>query len=104
MHPWSPFVSERRLPVLWREGAEVVLVRHPGQSGEDVLQIRQGVFSMAFAGDDERVQDRGALPGVGMADEEPVFLADAGRPDRIFDEVIVEAGLAVVQVADERLP
>jgi hypothetical protein len=51
MYPWSPLVSDRRLPVLGREGAEVVLVRHPGQSGENVLQVRQGVFSMAFAGD-----------------------------------------------------
>ena len=74
MHPWSPLVSERGLPVLGREGAEVVLVGHPGQPGEDVLQVRQRVFPMAFAGDDERVQDRGALAGVGVADKEPVFL------------------------------
>jgi len=103
MYPWSPLVSESRLPVLGREGSEVVLVRHPGQPGEDVLQVRQGVFPVSFAGDDERVQDRRALPGVRVADKEPVFLAYAGRADRIFDEVIIEAGFAVVQVADEGL-
>ena len=74
MHPWSPLVSGQQLPVLRREGAEVVLVRHPGQSGQDVLQVRQGVLPVAFAGDDERVQDRRALPGVGVADKKPVLL------------------------------
>src|ERR1700677_1321818 len=82
MHPRSPLVSEGRLPVLWREGAEVVLVRHPGQPGEDVLQVRQGVLAAAFAGDDERVQDRRALPGVGVADKEPVsqIMQDYAHP------------------------
>ena len=74
MHPWSPSVSRCRLPVLGREGAEVVPVRHPGQTGEDVLQVRERVFPVAFAGYDERVQDRRALPGFGMADKEPVLL------------------------------
>ena len=73
MHPWSPLVSDGRLPVLGREGAEVVLVGHPGQPGKDVLQVRQGVFPVAFAGYDERVQDRRALPGFGMADKKPVL-------------------------------
>ena len=74
MHPWSPLVSERGLPALGRERVEVVLVGHPGQPGEDVLQVRQRVDAAAFAGDDERVQDRRALAGIGVADKEPVFL------------------------------
>lgn len=73
MHPWSPLVSDCRLPVLGREGAEVVLVGHPGQPGKDVLQVGHGILAAAFAGDDERVQDRRALPGVGVADKEPVL-------------------------------
>ena len=49
---------------------------------------------MAVAGHDDRVDDRRALAGVGMADEEPV-LADGRRSDRIFDQVIVEPGFTV---------
>jgi hypothetical protein len=33
----------------------------------------------------------GALVGVGMPNEEPVFPSDGRGPDRVFDEVIVEA-------------
>lgn len=59
---------------------------------------------MALAGDDQRVEDGGALAGVGVADEEPVLLAEGRRPDGVFDEVVVEPGLAVSLVRDERLP
>ena len=59
---------------------------------------------MALAGDDKRVDDGGTLAGVGMANEEPVFLADGGRPDRIFDEVIVDARERVSLVCDQHVP
>jgi hypothetical protein len=72
MHPWSLFVSERRLPVLGREGAEVVLIRHPGQPSQDILQVRQRVFPMALTGDDKGVQDRGALPSVSVRPASPI--------------------------------
>lgn len=39
---------------------------------------------MTFTGDDERVDDRGALAGGWMTDEEPVLFANRGRPDGIF--------------------
>jgi hypothetical protein len=39
---------------------------------------------MALARDDQGVEDGRALTGVRMADEEPVFLADARRADGIF--------------------
>ena len=39
---------------------------------------------------DDRV-DHGASPaGLGVADEEPVFLAQGGRADGVFDQVVVD--------------
>ena len=38
-----------------------------------------GVDAVALAGDGQGVDDRGALAGLGAADEEPVFLAEGGR-------------------------
>jgi len=62
------------LPVDRRQSVQVEAVRQCGQPGEDVAQVGVGVFPMALAGYDDRVDDRGALAGVGMAYEEPVFL------------------------------
>jgi hypothetical protein len=39
-----------------------------------------------------------------MTDEEPVFLADRRGPDGVFDEVIVDPRLPVLQVRNQRLP
>jgi hypothetical protein len=46
----------------------------------------------------------GTLAGVRMADEEPVLLADRGGPDGVFDEVVVEPGLMMLQVRGQRRP
>ena len=45
-------------PVCRSELSEVVLVAHGRQAGEHVLHIREWVFAMALAGDDDRVDDR----------------------------------------------
>lgn len=47
-----------------------------GQAGEDVAQVGLGVDAPAAATFDQCVDDRAALPGVGVADEQPVLLAD----------------------------
>ena len=53
------------------------------EAPEDVGEVRQGVLAVALAGDEQRVEDGRALAGAGMADEEPVLLADGGGPDRV---------------------
>ena len=63
-----------RLPVDWKQGVEVVLGGHPRQTCEDVAEVGQGIDPAALAGHDDRVHDRGAVAGVGVADEVPVFL------------------------------
>ena len=77
--------------------SNVSLPPQPAFSWSPILQVRQRVFPMAFAGYDEGVQDRRALAGVGVADKEPVFLADAGRAYRIFDEVTRVYSMLVTQ-------
>jgi hypothetical protein len=69
-----------RLPAVRRELAQVVLVGHAGQPGQEVAQVGERVFAVALAGDDQRVEDGRALAGVGMPDKQPVLFADAGRP------------------------
>jgi hypothetical protein len=103
MHQWSPKGSGR-LPVDGQERTQVVAIGHTGQAGEDVLEVRERILAVPLAGDDERVNDGRALAGVGVADKEPVLLPDAGRPDRILDEVVVQLALAVVQMRGERPP
>jgi len=44
------------------------------------------------------------LSSVGMADEQPVFLADAGWSDRVFDQIIVQSALAMMQMGAQRRP
>ena len=62
------------LPVDRRQSVQVEAVRQCGQPVEDVAQVGVGVFPVALAGDDDRVDDGGALAGIGMSDKEPVFL------------------------------
>ncbi len=73
-----------RLPVGRCERCEVFLVSHPRQLSEDVFQVRQGILPVAFAGDDQGVEDRGALASVGMTDKQPSFFADARRAEERF--------------------
>jgi hypothetical protein len=39
MDAWSPLGSEGGLPVFGRQGAQVVLIGHPRQPGEDILEV-----------------------------------------------------------------
>jgi hypothetical protein len=93
-----------RNPRSGRQWYEVVLIGHLGQASQHVTQIRQRVFAVALAGDDNRVNDRTALAGVGMANEQPVLLSDSRGPNRIFDEVVVQPGLPVVEMGSQRRP
>jgi hypothetical protein len=63
-----------------REGVEVVPGGHGGEPAQDIAQVDQRIDLSPLAGDDDRVDDRGALAGVGVADEEPVFLFMASSP------------------------
>ena len=74
----DPIVTTNRAlfgcPVDRSEGVQVVAVGEGGQPGEDIAHVGVRILSMALAGDDDRVDDRRALAGVGMAYKEPVLL------------------------------
>ena len=59
--------------------AQIGAIGHERQTCEQILQVRQRVLAVALAGDDQRVEDRRTPAGVGVADEQPVLLADARR-------------------------
>lgn len=91
-------------PVHRRESIQIKLVGQSRHAGQDVTEIPVGIVAVALTGDHDRVDDRGALAGIRMADEEEVFLPDRGGPDGVLDQVIVEAGLSMPQVRRQRLP
>ena len=62
---------------------------------EHVAQVSERVEVAAAAVFDEGVDDGAALSGIGIADEEPIFLADGRGTDGIFHEVIVELHAAI---------
>lgn len=97
-------LQRSRLPQPRRDSAEVVAVGHQRQPGEDILHIGHRIFAVTLARDNQRVEDGGALAGVGVPDKQPVLFSDARGPDRIFDQVIVEATFAVMQMGAERSP
>ena len=66
-------LQRSRLPQPRRESAEVVAVGHPRQASEDVLHIGQRVFAVTLARDNQRVEDGGALAGIGVPDKQPVL-------------------------------
>ena len=94
----------RGLPVNGEQGREVVLVAHCGQTGEHVLHVRVRVFAVALTGDDDRVDDGRSLSGVRVSDEQPVLFPNGGGPDGIFNEVVIQSGLAVLEMRGERCP
>ena len=77
---------------------------HCRQAAEHITDIRERLNPVTLAGDDEGVDDRGALAGVGVTDEQPIFLTDGRGADGVFDEVVVEPGLAVLEVGGQRRP
>lgn len=66
-------------------------VGHGGQAGEKVEQIGIRICTVLPAVSDEGVKCCGAVPGSGVADEEPVLFADGTGTDGVFDEVVVYA-------------
>ena len=70
----------RGFPVGRRQRIQVVLIGHRGEPGEDVAQIGERIFAVPLTRDDDRVDDRRALAGVGVADEEEVLLLMASSP------------------------
>jgi hypothetical protein len=50
------------------------------------------------------VQDGTPFPGLGFADEQPVFLAESRGPDRVLDHVLIDLDASVIEVNTEQRP
>jgi hypothetical protein len=55
-------------------------VGHIGQTGEDFTQVSVRIEAAPAATFDDRADNRAALAGLGVADEQPVLLADGRGP------------------------
>ncbi len=82
------------------ESGELIVIGNPSVDGEDFLKILRDVDFQPLAADEDGVQDGRAVPGLWMADENRVFLADCGRPDG----VVIDGDLAVVDVLAQGTP
>jgi len=78
------------VPGIWREIFD--LSSGSGwEPREDVPEVFEGIDLSAAAGFDDRVDQGAAVAGIGIADEEPVLLADGGGANGVFNEVVVYA-------------
>ena len=63
----------RWFPTSRRQGAQVIPVGHAGQAGEHVPHVGQRVDAAALARYDDRVDDRRAIAGIGVTDEQKIL-------------------------------
>ena len=70
-------------------------VGHVRQSCEDVAKISERIQPASAAVFDDGINDGAALAGFGLADEEPVLLADGRGADGVFHQIIVDLNPAV---------
>ena len=77
-HPYEYRLSEvddlgGRRPIVREQGAKVVARGHAGQASKYVAQVGEWVLAVALAGDNQRVEDRGALTGLEMSNKQEFF-------------------------------
>ena len=72
------------------------------EAGEDIPEIGIGVQPPPAAALNDGVNDGAIFPGPGLADKEPVLLAQGGGPDGIFHQVVVDLHPAIGQINGER--
>ncbi len=96
--------GSRRLPMGGQQRGEIVAIGHFRQASEDVAEVSKRILAVAAARDDERVDDRGALSGVGMTNEEPVLFADGRGANGVLDRVVIEFGLPVTHMSAQWFP
>lgn len=79
-------------------------VGHVGQAGENFTKISKRVKTASPTVFDDGVNDGAGLAGVGITDEEPVFVANGGGANGVFDQVIVNLHPAIIEINFQRAP
>lgn len=78
-----------RTPNAWQHRREVVSRRHGRQPGEDITDVVEWGDLAALTGDDNGLDDHGAVTGVPLADKQEALLADGRGADRVLEQVRV---------------
>ena len=92
------------LPVVGQELDLVLDTRCFGGFYEHIFEPGMWIYAMDLAGEQHGVDDSGSFSGFGGPDKEPVFLPNGRRAYFVFDEVVVDLGLAVVEVERQAFP
>jgi hypothetical protein len=74
------------------------------QALEDVLEIAVRIVSVEFHGLDQAHDGGGPLAGAERSCKEPITSAERHRADAIFDMIVVDWQIAILEVASERCP
>lgn len=77
---------------------------HPGQARKNVGEVFTNINFQAAAVFHNGVEDGAFATGLAVSNEQPVFLAKLGRPDGVFNQVVVDLDPAVCQIPFEILP
>jgi hypothetical protein len=75
----------------------------PGEKGNTAVGVALTLRRSAAALDDG-VEDRAAVTGLSIAQEQPVLLSDGGRPNGIFHEVVVDLNSALFEINTQERP
>jgi hypothetical protein len=77
------------------------VIGHPGQAPQHIVEVGQGLYLMAPATLQDRVDDRCAVARVGMSDKQPVFRAQLRRADGLLGQVVIDARLSVLHISGQ---
>jgi hypothetical protein len=75
-----------------------------GQFVEEPVEIRPGVDAPPQAAAQQAVEDGGTLPGSHVADEQPVLAAEGAGANGVFDTVVVDGDVAILEIDLQRVP
>src|SRR5437016_12564907 len=92
-----------RLPTTRQQRRQLRLL-HGWQAGEHIAHIFPGLNSPAPAAHDDTVNDRAAPPRFGVANEQPVLLADRTGPNRVLSQIVVYLQTSVLEIATYGFP
>ncbi len=81
-----------------------LLVGRGWQACQDVFEVGQRIDAVHAAVFDQGIHHRAALAGFFRTEKQPVLFSDSGGADRVFDQVVVDLHLAMLQEAHQCRP
>ena len=75
-----------------------LMIGEVGQADEEVAQVDLGIKAATTAAFDYGINDGAALACFGVADEEPVLLAEGGGANGIFDPIVINLHPAIIHI------